>query len=363
MRSVHPAGPAFAPARRALAGFGAAVVLFGAGGTLTACGNDDRRERPHASGGPKAAPATRLMSALAQIEATGETSRNVVYTDLDALRSLAGGAAPDRSPYAPLMVGTGTVGQYARRIAGPTGIDAAQASEAYETGVPPRVVGRLNGRFDAGAIGAKLTALGFKPASEANDTWVANPDGDIDFEGPVAKLGLPPTGDLNAIRVDSGKGLTHARQVASLGMIPAPKGRAVLAVQPDFRAVGSCLGAVVAAQILRGEGEADLVGTGYQGRAAGEAREIMCVKVPGDANAALAKLKDTLSGGRSRTGKPWSELLPGAEATIAGPGVVRLTTRPGAPSTTRPGGPSAPGPRPGVLLRGALTGDLPDWRA
>ncbi|MEW2357954.1 hypothetical protein [Spirillospora sp. NPDC029432] len=148
--------------------------------------------------------------------------------------------------------------------------------------------------------------------------------------------------------------MTYSRTTKALTLVPAAQGRPVLAADPDFRAAAGCLGPAVAAYISRREGDPDLVATGYQGRTAADAREVMCVKVAGnDATAAVAKLKETVGSGKSQNGgRPWAELLPGAAVESAGPGLVRLTARP------RTDG----GARQGVLLTAAFRGDLPDWR-
>jgi hypothetical protein len=70
------------------------------------------------------------------------------------------------------------------------------------------------------------------------------------------------------------------------------------------------------------------------------------------AAAAVAKLRGTILREKSREGRPWSELLPGAAVKHAGPGVVRLTALP----------PPASGARQGLLMTAALRNDLPDRR-
>lgn len=322
-------------------------------GCLVACqaGETDKTREPGRKTGQQgtAAPTTGLMHALSQIVATEGTKRYVAFTDLAALRALAG-PEPGRSPYGGLMLGLSELVPYADRIAEPTGIDVKRAERAFQAGQPPTAVNRLTGGLDTAAVGRKLAALGYRVVPGAEKAWAAGPDGALGLDGPLAKLGVAGPNGLNTVRAAS-DGITYASRSTSLALAPAENGRPVLAADPDFRAVGGCLGPVVAAQLVRRPGEPDLAAAGFRGRTAAEEREVMCVKVPGnDAAAAVARLKSAVATGAARTGEPWADLLREATVENAGPGLVRLTARPG------------DGPRKGLLISGFVRSDLPRWR-
>ncbi|HEX2314889.1 MAG TPA: hypothetical protein VHJ17_14195 [Thermomonospora sp.] len=321
--------------RRCLGALGAAALL----GTA-ACGSEEplpARTAPAAE--PRDAPTTRLLFVLSQIRATDDTRRHVAFTDLEALRRLPGGRDDDA-----LNVGAGALAGFAHLLAGPTGIDLSRASAAVQTGHPPTGAGRLNGPFDAATVGPRLTELGYRPVTGVADAWEAGSGEAFNPDDPLTKIGIPPVHDLSVIRVDSGEGVTFGRRRAALDLVPARRGAGSLAADPGHRAVAQCLGPVVSAMILQEPGRPDLVGVGIDA----QAREILCVRVAGDAAGAAGHLRRTLGSGRSQQGTAWSELLTGAAVDQPGNGIVRLT---------------ATSPKPGVLFGAVVRNDLPAWRS
>ncbi len=338
-------------ARRAAALIGVTALTL----SMAACGDDGDGKGGEGGGKGKGArppapvngaPTSGLLFALSQVKADDRTRRSFTYSHQERLRALAGGPL-EKSRLSALPIGLGDLGRYpAATIAGPTGIDPAKAGHAWQAGVPPTVAGHLTGPFDADAIGGRLGGLGHK---RTGDTWVRRPDGSFDIEDPLTKQGILPTHPLNAIRVDSGRGLTYARLPATLDLVTKDAGGRALDADPAFAAVARCLGTPLAAQLSQRQGSAELVGTAVGGVSQNDLEEVMCVRVAGDANTAATKLRTELGSGRSATGRPWSQIMPGAKAETAGDGVVRLAFRLGADQ------------RPGILFAGFVRSDLPRW--
>ncbi|MFI6518396.1 hypothetical protein ACIBF1_22765 [Spirillospora sp. NPDC050679] len=336
--------------RRALSALGAAVLLASSAGCL---GGEEKRADPKPPGGTAGTPVSTLVAALQRVASSDSARRHTAFSDLGRLRKLAGGRPLERDTrLSALTIGLGDLGAYGSRVAEPTGIDVARADRAVQVGVPPMTAGWLSGPYKAADIGAKLEKLGHKRAAGGKDTWVAQADGRFDLNDPLVKLGLPPTHPLNAVRVHEEGGITHARRPEALDAV-RPGGEAAgpsLGADPAVRPVADCLGLPVAALISKDAGGADQIGAGVTGDSADALSEVLCVKVSGDAGAAAERLKQSLAG-KSVTGRPWSELLPGAQVAAASGGVVRLTARTGAAA------------KPGVLFQGVMRGDLPRWTA
>ncbi|SEG92144.1 hypothetical protein SAMN04489712_13238 [Thermomonospora echinospora] len=334
--------------RRFVSVLGAVALL-----STAACTNEE--PGPQASGRPTVPgpPTTRLLYALSQVTATEENKRHVEFTDLAALRRVSNGRPFDRR-FGLLAVGAGELAGFAERIAQPTGIDLSQATDALVTGSTSGDAGRINGPFDAKTIGAKLTGLGYTPVPGVPNAWAGASEDGLDADDPLVKLGVTASHGLNVVRVDSGEGITYARQRDALRRIPAERGSGSLADEPAHRAVAGCLGTAIAAVLLVDEPQPhppNLVGVGVtSGASAGDLRQIMCVQVDGDAAAAVRTLQRTLREGSSRTGTAWQRLLPEATVEQAGDGMIRLTATPAASAG------------PGLLIRALIVNDLPRWR-
>ncbi|MGI5167144.1 hypothetical protein ACQEU3_22625 [Spirillospora sp. CA-253888] len=336
--------------RKALGALGAAALLASSAGCL---GGEGKAADPKPPTGTAGAPVSKLVGALSKVASSDSARRYTAFSDLDRLRKLAGSRPMERDTrLSSLTIGLGDLGAYGARVAEPTGIDVDQAGQALQVGVPPLTAGWLSGPYKAADIGGKLEKLGHKRASGGKDTWVAQADGRFDLNDPLVKLGIPPTHPLNAVRVHEAGGVVHARRPEALDAVRPGDAAAgpSLGADPAVRPVADCLGLPLAALISRNAGGADQIGAGVTGDSADALTEILCVKVSGDAGAAAERLKQSLAG-KSATGRPWSELLPGAQVTAASGGVVRLAARTGAAA------------KPGVLLQAVMRGDLPRWTA
>ncbi|WP_067489158.1 hypothetical protein [Actinomadura hibisca] len=344
------------PVVRSFFGALSAAVLLVSSAACSGDGKEPAEAKP-----PAGAPISKLVGAMSRVVSSDSTRRYAAFSDLERLRRLAGGQPLDRDArLSSLTIGLGDLGVYGARIAEPTGIDVNRADYGMQVGIPPLTAGWLAGPYTAANIKKKLEKLGHKrvPPGDPNkpilggeNTWVAQADGRIDTNDPLAKLGIPPTHPLNAVKVHEGTGITYARRFDTLDSIifGGATRNTSLGTDPAVRPVLNCLGLPLAALVTKMTGSTDQIGVGVTGDA-DDLTEVLCVKVSGDANAAAQQLKQSLTG-QSATGRPWSELLPGAQVTATSDGVVRLAAKPGAAA------------KPGLLFQAVLRNDLPRWTA
>jgi hypothetical protein len=255
-----------------------------------------------------------LLDALGRVRATADTRASVEYGEPAAVKALVDkvkdkDSAKDKLRYQTLQgVGYSSISMYSLTVKDKLGLDLDTFDSAIFVGKAPKQGTVLSGDYDVAAVDGKLSELGVDNASALGGTrWRAGDDYEINFEGPFSDT--VPLSQLNDIVTREGTfAFAPAKEVVEWVTDPGDK---TLADDDVLVGLAKCLGGVVAAQ-LQGTGEA--VGVRQDGT------QIICLK--GDVD----RVSDALKGDMP-SGRPWKDVLPGAEAAEA-EGLVQVTVPP-----------------------------------
>lgn len=269
-------------------GLTASVAWVAIALVLAACG----------SGGASGGGASGLVGALGTVKDSSEARTYFEWSDLAAVRKLAGlpstvrGYKPPRSGqrWTDIFgVGTNGLVQYALEITPKTSIDLFAADRAIGIGQPPNQAMRVDGGgVDTASITRSLLALGFKRSMSQGRTFLAlGAEHSANLNGPLGSIGV--VNQLDRV-VATGHTLAAGPAVAPVDAVLG--GGRSLASDPAYRAAASCLGNVVVAAMappekLNAATPAALVAVGVLKPASGTApvQEVVCA-VDGSAAAA-----------------------------------------------------------------------------
>ncbi|MGI5285007.1 hypothetical protein ACQEVF_16930 [Nonomuraea polychroma] len=246
---------------------------------LTGCAREAAGERPQAAPSPSASGTSDarsgLLGALADVSGGGPAAAYLEYGEPAWWRRF-GGSGDGRRWLPAVGSGLGSLAHAAAALPKATGMTPEAGKRAIAIGVPPQQAFRFDGGVDAGAVRAKLAALGAKPDRlGGHDGFSFAPDGEMDLSRTIVP-GV--TNQLNKVVVTD----TMVATASATGPLGAVMGsEPSLADSPDHAAVAACLGDVAAATLMTPAtpGPVTLYGVGLR-RPAGlayRAVNIICV--------------------------------------------------------------------------------------
>jgi hypothetical protein len=238
---------------------------------------------PSASGTSEARSG--LLDALAEVSGEGPAAAYVEYGEPAWWRGLgAGGGSGDGRRWLPATgSGLGSLAHSAAALPKVTGMTPEAGTRAIAIGVPPKQAFRIDGGVDAGAVRAKLKALGAKPRRlGGHDGLSFAPGAEID----TSRVIVPGvTNQLNQVVVTD----TMVATASAPGPLAAVLGGgSSLADSPGHAAVAGCLGDVAAATIMApsAPGAVTLYGVGLRRPAGLDDRPVNVICVLPSASAA-----------------------------------------------------------------------------
>ncbi|TMR89787.1 hypothetical protein [Nonomuraea basaltis] len=259
---------------------------------LTGCAReaaDTVVERPRSAPSPAASgtsdAGSGLLDALADVSGEGPAAAYVEYGEPAWWRGLgvSGGSGDGRRWLPAAGSGLGSLAHAAAVLPKATGMTPEAGARAIAIGVPPRQAFRFDGGVDAGAVRAKLTALGAKPRRlGGHDGLSFTPGTEID---PSRTIVPGVTNQLNQVVVTD----TMVATASAAGPLAAVMGGGpALAGSPDHAAVAACLGDVAAATIMASSapGAVTLYGVGLRRPAGLDDRPVNVICVLPAASAA-----------------------------------------------------------------------------
>jgi hypothetical protein len=259
-----------------------------------------------------------LDAALARVADTAATRSQIAYDNTSELVKLSG-SDPDTTKGFGVLRGWGasSLAEFLAVLTGDTGISLLKGDYAITAGKPPRMVTLVSGGQSGSLVTSHLTKLGWKQ----NGGMLTGPPFNSGGSQKAAQYALP----MHLVRT-TGSDATVGGSGANLSQIGTPPG-STLASNPVIKALASCLGDVVAAQIgvggNLGGGHPVAVAVGIRTPSSNSAtpRAITCVAWSSQAGATkyTADARKALSGGLSvATNQPFSALLSHPSVTDLG---------------------------------------------
>lgn len=187
-----------------------------------------------------------LDAALAQVADTAGTRPQIAYDNTAELVKLAGRGPTATRGFGVLRGwGAPTLGGSLAILPGDTGVSLLKEDYSISAGFPPQVVTLVHGGQSGSLVTSHLSKLGWK---QHGGTLVGPP-----FSTGVSSKASLYVEAMHVVRT-TGSDATFGGTRANLSEIGTPKG-STLADNPIIKALASCLGDVVAAQIGLAGGE------------------------------------------------------------------------------------------------------------
>lgn len=259
-----------------------------------------------------------LDAALTHVADTAVTRSQIAYDNTSELVKLSG-SGPGATKGFGVLRGWGApaLGGYLPVVTGDTGISLLKEDYSITAGNPPQGVTLVNGGQSGSLVTSHLTKLGWKQ----NSGMLTGPPITGGGSQKAALYALP----MHVVRT-TGSDVTFGGSGANLSQIGTPHG-STLASNPVIKALASCLGDVVAAQIGVGgdlggaHPVAVAIGIRTPSSNSATPRAVACVAWSSQAGATqyTAQARKALSSGLSvATNQPFSALLSHPSVTDIG---------------------------------------------